>query len=266
MSFLPPPAIPAQLTAIKYVQEGAVATIAFNRPDQLNALSPELIEETLIASTHVAADKEIRVLIIRSEGRAFSAGVDLKAASAPGWGRADKARFSGQARELCRLWETMRQVVIARVHGYCFTGGLELALAADLIICADDAQFCDTHAKVGLRSGWGISQRLPRRVGIQRAREMSFTSRRVPADEALRIGLVLDAVPADKLDERVGVVVDGIIGNSGDALAAYKDLFDRSQNLSLTDALAWEATADYPILDGEARRSATVSKLGKAAG
>jgi enoyl-CoA hydratase/carnithine racemase len=148
----------APAACVRLSRDGAVARLTFTRPQSLNALSPQLIDEALRAVQEVAAS-DARVLVVAGEGRSFSAGVDLKAAAAPEFRGEAARRFSEQARELARLLETMPQATIARVTGHCFTGGLEIALGCDFIVASSDAVFCDTHARLGLRPGWGLSQR-----------------------------------------------------------------------------------------------------------
>jgi len=234
-----------ETTQVRHTRDGHIARLIFNRPAQLNALSPTLIDEALQLTLAVAGS-DARVLVISGAGRSFSAGVDLKAASSPDYTRETARRFSDRARTLALLLETMPQATIAQVSGHCFTGALELALACDLIVASDDAIFCDTHGKLGLRPGWGLSQRLPRRVGAMRAREMSFTARRVGAEEAARIGLVLEHVRPDRLLARVNELSAQIAAMNPRSIAAYKTLYRGSQNLGLDDGLAFEAAFRPP--------------------
>lgn len=235
----------AKLSSVCFQQDGAIARLTFARPQALNALSPQLIEEALGVAQAVAAS-DARVLIVDGQGKSFSAGVDLKSTASPDFRGEAARRFSEQARELARLLETMPQATIARVTGHCFTGGLEIALGCDLIVAADDAIFCDTHAKLGLRPGWGLSQRLPRRIGGMKAREMSFTARRVLADEAMAIGLVLDVVPLAELDRRIDALASAICEMEPVSIAAYKTLYRAAETHTFDDGLEFEATARFP--------------------
>ena len=230
---------------VRFSRDGPVARLTFARPRQLNALSPRLVEEALRA-VEAAATSDARVLILSGEGKSFSAGVDLKAATATNFGGEAARKFSVEARQLTRLLETMPQATIARVTGHCFTGGLEIALGCDFIVASDDATFCDTHAKLGLRPGWGLSQRLPRRIGTLRAKEMSFTARRVSAREALVIGLVLDVVHLEDLDNRIAALADAIVAMEATSIAAYKALYRAAETHTLDDGLAYEASARFP--------------------
>jgi enoyl-CoA hydratase/carnithine racemase len=254
------------LKQVLFDVDGPRATLTFNRPDQLNALSPTLIAEALAVSKHVAGRPDIRVMIVRGNGRAFSAGVDLKALQSPEFAGETAASFGPNARELALTWETMPQPVIARVAGYCFTGGLEIALGCDFIVCSDDSQFCDTHAKLGFVPAWGLAARLARRIPLQNAKEMSYTARRVGAAEAKALGLVLDSVPIDQLDARVDALADSIVQLSGGSVAAYKDLYRRAQNSFLDQGVAHEGSKMYVIADRKERQAATTASLGGGKG
>ncbi|ACG78973.1 enoyl-CoA hydratase/carnithine racemase [Phenylobacterium zucineum HLK1] len=254
-----------ELTQVRLQRDGARATLTFLRPAELNALSPTLIAEAQRCVSSVA-QSDAGVLVLAAEGRSFSAGVDLKAVSSPDYTPEVARLFSEQARDLIRQLETMPQVTIARVTGHCFTGGLEVALGCDFIVAAQDAVFADTHAKLGFRAGWGLSQRLPRRIGLMRAKEMSFTARRVSAAQAVELGLILDAVPAEALDRRIDDLVSAVTENSAGSIAAYKVLYDKAQNEGLEAGLTFEATVKLPIADREARLGATTRRLGSGSG
>jgi enoyl-CoA hydratase len=234
-----------ETTQVRYARDGDIARLTFDRAEVLNALSPTLIDEALHVAEEVAAS-DARVLIVAGAGKSFSAGVDLKAVSTPEHTRERAAKHSEQARALVVLFETMPQATIAQVAGHCFTGGLELALGCDLIVAADDAIFCDTHGKLGIRPGWGLSQRLPRRIGVMRAKEMSFTGRRIGAVEAVDIGLILEQTPRAALEARVTELAEQIAANNPNSIAAYKGLYRGSQNLGLDEGLAFEASFRRP--------------------
>ena len=177
----------------------------------------------------LSSDSSVRVIVLTGEGRAFSAGVDLKALAA---GRVDGGSVSdllnANARNAIRLLTTVPQVTIAKINGFCFTGALELALACDLIVVADEAKLGDTHAKWGLRPTWGMSQRLIRAVGVARARDLSFTARTFSGQEAAAWGLAVSSVPLADLDAAVDELAASIVENSAGSIAAYKDLYRRA--------------------------------------
>jgi enoyl-CoA hydratase/carnithine racemase len=228
----------------------AVATITLNRPDALNAITPTMLVSLGADLERLAGDEAIRVVVLTGAGRAFSAGVDLKALG-------DRELVDGKvgdildlpARRVTELLSTMPQVTIAKVNGFCFTGALELALACDLVVAADEAKFGDTHARFGLRPTWGMSARLPRLVGMAAARELSLTARTFTGREALTLGLAARAAPRDDLDAAVAGLVDELLQNSHASLRAYKDLYRQTQQLPLEAALGYEADTDYTIGD-----------------
>lgn len=233
-----------------------VATIILNRPDVLNALTPRMLEALGDALADAGDEESVRAIVITGAGRAFSAGVDLKALG-------DRPIVNGSvgdildspARRAVDLMETIPKPVIAKINGHCFTGALELALGCDLIYVAAEAKLGDTHAKWGVRPSWGMSQRLPRRVGISRARELSLTARSFSGSEALAMGLANGCAPAAELDELLSSVLGQILANSADVLAAYKVLYRKAQSSTLEDGLAFEAGAVFDIGDTHERLS-----------
>ena len=187
---------------ILYSKENSICWITLNRPKSLNALSPNLVVELKKAFEVAANDNEIGVVILSGEGRAFSAGVDLKEmnASIQG-GKFSQDEILKTGLEMIENIQTMPKVCIAMVHGHCYTGALELALAFDLMYVSDDCKLGDTHTKWGILPKWGMSQRLAQKVGIMRAREMSFTAKTISGKEAEEYGMANKAVPADQLKE-----------------------------------------------------------------
>lgn len=248
-------------TVLKIETESAVRTLTLNRPQALNALNTDLLSALGDALAAAAADDAVKVVVLTGEGRAFSAGMDLKLLAASGTSGGDiGAELNALARRAISLIETMPKPVIARVNGFCFTGALELVLACDLVVAATEAIFGDTHAKVGLRPTWGMSQRLPRAVGIRKAREMAFTARNVPGGEAAAIGLANFAVPLADLDAKVCELSEAIAANAAESIAAYKDLFAAAQSLGLKEGIAFEEGARYPMGDASARMTAALKK------
>jgi enoyl-CoA hydratase/carnithine racemase len=252
-----------EFTQVKLAQDGRVATLTLARPERLNAITPTLLAEGCAALESVAASENVSVLVLTGEGRAFSAGVDLKVLSAPGFARGEGRDFNERAARFTRLLETIPQATIARVQGPCFTGGLELAVACDLLVAADEAVFADTHAKLGFRPTFGLTQRLPRRIGAMRAMELSFTARRFGGQEAAAIGLALVSVPLAQLDATVAGLAGQIAENSLGSIGAYKQLYRASANLGLDAGLVHERTAQIEIKDRAERQAAMVASLGK---
>lgn len=230
---------------ITIVQQGRIATLTLNRPNQLNALSPDLFAEAVHALEAIAASRDIGVVVLAGAGRAFCAGADLKVFTSPDFSKEQAEEYTRNADRFATLLETMPQATIARVHGICFTGGLEVSLGCDFLVCADEARFADNHAKLGFVPMWGLSQRLPRRVGMQRAREMSFTAREYSGHEAVEIGLVLKSVPLAQLDASIDELANAILKNNPRSISIYKKLYDKAQNSFLSDGIQYEMTQGY---------------------
>lgn len=213
-----------------------LAILTLNRPDALNALSPRLFEELRAHVDDLAGQTDdIGCVILCGRGRSFSAGNDLKAIQAGE--AAPSPHFQAQTLDAI---EALPQPVIAAVQGHCYTGSLELALACDLIIAADDARIADTHGKWGMSPTWGMSQRLPRRIGLTAAKEMMFSGRVVSGEEALAMGLAIRCVPADTLMTAAEDMARSFLENSWFTLRADKMLVNRGLDYTLTDGLAFE--------------------------
>lgn len=252
--------------AILVQVEAGIATITLNRPQRLNALTVGLLTQLRQALEGIAADGAIGAVVLTGAGRAFSAGVDLQALADSGIDLAAGdvgGELNDAARRAIALLSTMPQATIAKVNGFCFTGAVELMLGCDLAIAAQEAKLGDTHAMLGIRPTWGMTQRLPRAVGMARAKELSFTARHVGGAEAAAIGLVLEAVPAAELDARVDSLARSIAGNSAGAIAAYKDLYRKAANAGLEEGLAYEFATGYEIADTRARFEAFLARLKK---
>jgi len=237
-----------------YEKKGNFARITINRPSVMNAISPALLIELDKAMQEVAKDNDVRVVVLTGAGRAFSAGVDLISLGDRKLERGKVGPILDEpARKLINTMQTMPKVVIAMVNGYCFTGALELVLSCDLIIVSEEAKLGDTHTRFGIRPSWGMSQRLPRIVGILKAKELSFTADMITGKEAERIGLVNRAVPADKLEETVQELITKIAANSAEAVAAFKYLYNRGMSDTLEKGLQLEAKSEFDIKDTEER-------------
>ncbi|WP_064197069.1 MULTISPECIES: enoyl-CoA hydratase/isomerase family protein [Emticicia] len=231
-------------------KQEAITWIYLNRPASLNALTPQLIQELKVAIQAVAEDKNCRVLIVKGSGRAFSAGVDLKAMneSLVG-GQFTAVDILNTGNEIAHLLQSMSQPTIALVHGHCYTGATELMMFFDLIIAAEDAKIGDTHAKWGILPKWGMSQRLPRLVGTLKAKEMSFTCKAITGKEAEQLGLVNKAVPTEELDQAGIKLAQEIIQNSAQTIAALKHLYNEGMSTTLVDGLKIESEFMTEITD-----------------
>lgn len=230
-------------------QDG-IAIISLNRPEALNALSPSLFIElrTHIEALGQQADK-VGCVILRGNGRSFSAGNDLKAMQA-----GDVAPHPTYQAETVEMIEDLPQPVIGEIAGHCYTGALELALACDLLVCGKGAKFADTHGKWALTPLWGMSQRLPRRVGIPCAKEMMYTGRVISGREAFEIGLANKCVPDAALSETVIQLARDIVENSWHTLRADKMLLNKGQEYGLKAGLQFERDNSPGRASGEDER------------
>lgn len=234
-----------------------VATVAFNRPEALNAFTPDLLRMLNDTLRALAARSDVHVAILEGAGRAFSAGVDLKALqnASPAHGRIISA-FDGAAHEAAKAVRSSPFPIIAKVHGFCFTGALELALHCDFILTTIDTKFGDTHVKWGLRPTWGMSQNLARAVGVRRARELSFTARTFTGADAAAWGLANAAVESKgALDALAAERAAAIAAASPGAVRAYKTLYGvHEENRALEEALDEEVRRDFPEITDTVER------------
>jgi enoyl-CoA hydratase/carnithine racemase len=246
---------------IIYLKENGIARITINRPQVMNALSRDTLLEIKSALDDAGRDDEVGVVVLTGTGRAFSAGVDLSSLGDP---ELDRGRIGAMmdepANDLINTIQTIPKVVIAMVNGYCITGALEIILGCDLIIASEEARFADTHARWGIRPSWGMSQRLPRAVGVMKAKELAFTSDMIGGREAERIGLANMAVPADKLGGTVNGLAMKIMGNSREAIAAMKYLYNNGMKDTLEKGLELEARSEFAINDAEERLDKFLNK------
>lgn len=231
-------------------QQDAITVITLNRPAALNALTPLMIQELKQAFAAVAGDSTCKVVILKGAGRAFSAGVDLKAMneSLVG-GQFTQYQIIQDGNDLAKIIRTMPQPVIGQIHGHCYTGATELMMFFDINVAAEDVKIGDTHAKWGIMPTWGMTQRLPRLVGINKAKELSFTCKPITGKEAERIGLVNRAVPLDELDKTVLELAHDILQNSAQTIAALKHLYNEGFHTTLEEGLQIETSYKTEITD-----------------
>ena len=236
--------------------EDGVCWLTLNRPDKLNSLTVGMFQELRSHVLDLYKDDSARVVILHGAGKCFSAGHDL-ADIAEG----EKVPSRGWHSETLRLMEKLPKPVIAAVHGHCYTGALEVALAADFILAASSARFADTHAKWALTPIWGMSQRLPRRVGAATAKRLMFTAETVKAEEALRIGLCEAVFEADGFEASVGDFARQILANSSFSHAANKRLLEATDMDALDAGLQWEIMENEGVgPDMQARIAAFMKK------
>ena len=240
------------------------AIVTLNRPKEMNALSRELRQDFVSALADCRDDPAIQVLIITGAGPAFCAGFDLKELS-----QSEVDPDQEADNEMARALDAFEGPVIGAINGHAVTGGFELALACDILLASENVRFADTHARVGILPGWGLSQKLPRLVGLSRAKEIAFTGAPVFAQQAYEWGLVNRVLAADELlpgaidlAEKMCACVPGL-------LPRYKRLIDDGYSMPYAQALKWEeqqaiASAREVMAQTIAKRREAVMERGRS--
>ncbi|MCW1383861.1 enoyl-CoA hydratase [Novosphingobium sp. KCTC 2891] len=209
-----------------------VAVVTLNRPEAMNALSRGLRDALAQAMQQVAADPDVSVVVLTGAGeRAFCAGLDLKELGTEG-GLGAVAPQAGEPADPVHAIEHCPKPVIGAINGVAITGGFEVAIACDVLIASDKARFADTHARVGILPGWGLSQKLPRLIGIGRYKEMAFTGNFIDAAKALEWGLVNRVVPAGELLDTALALAAEMATIPAATLSAYKAQIDGGNALA----------------------------------
>jgi enoyl-CoA hydratase len=215
--------------------ENGVALITLNRPDRRNALNQELLAKLYQSIDQVAADIEIRAAIITGAGKGFCSGLDLKAIASE-----NLSDPRGDGRNMLTVFGACHKPIIGAINGATMTGGFELALNCDFLIASEQSSFADTHVKMGIHPGWGMSQLLQQAVGQRMAKQLSLTCQFISAQEALRIGLVNEVVAADRLVFRAKEIARYIAEQNPETLLTMKTLIEYRNQATLEESLARE--------------------------
>lgn len=247
-------------------RDGAVAVVTLNRPEAMNALSTALRAQLYHAMVAIEADSQVRCVVLTGAGdRAFTAGLDLKELGSQA-GALGSANASGAQENPVKAIELCSKPVIGAINGVAITGGFEVALACDILIASDRARFADTHARVGVMPGWGLSQKLSRLIGIARAKELSLSGNFIDAATAERWGLVNRVVPAGDLLAAAKALAADIASADAGFIAGYKKLIDDGYAVSFGEGMALEharsSTANAAVTPEavEARRAAVQAR------
>ncbi len=221
---------------------GAIAVVTVNRPEKMNALNAAVISELTRAVEELDADRSVRVAIVTGAGpKAFVAGADIAAMAA--MSVAEAKRFSEAGQRLASMIEAAHFVAIGAINGFALGGGCELALACDFLLASESAKFGQPEVNLGVIPGFGGTQRLMRRVGIGRARELCYTGDLISAGEALRIGLVNAVVPPGELMPRAREIAAKIAGKGPLAIEQCKQVILRGEGMPLDAANELESKA-----------------------
>jgi len=223
---------------IHYEKDGSIATLTIDRPQALNALNSQAVAEMEQVIAEVAEDREVRVLIITGAGRAFVAGADIAEMYPLNMiGGRDIAR---NGTRMMRSLEKLEIPVIAAVNGFALGGGTELAMACDIILASEKAVFGQPEVALGITPGFSGTQRLPRRIGVGRAKEMIYTGRKIKADEALQIGLVDFVYPHEELMAQAKALAETIVKQSPIAVKFSKVAINRGLQVDIDSGIAIE--------------------------
>ncbi|MDG1206289.1 MAG: enoyl-CoA hydratase [Pseudomonadales bacterium] len=225
-----------------------VTTVTLNRPENLNALSYEMRSAIYDTFTKLANDDETRVIILTGAGRAFTAGLDLKELGKDGL-NSNAADRPSSNQDLQIAIESVGKPIIGAINGYAITGGFEIALMCDILIGSTEAKFADTHVRMGVVPGWGLSQRLSRYIGASRAKELSFTGNYLDAITAEKWGLINRVVEPEKLLEHCQALAEEICSADPLTLKTVHELID----------LGWQTTLDNGL---QAEKQRTRSHTG----
>lgn len=221
-------------------KQDGIAVVTLNRPEAMNALSKALRSELYKAMVALDADPEVSVVILTGAGeRAFTAGLDLKELGSDA-GAMGAANAEGADENPVKAIELCKKPVIGAINGVAITGGFEVALACDVLIASENARFADTHARVGIMPGWGLSQKLSRLIGLYRAKELSLTGNFLSAQKAEEWGLVNRVVPAGDLLPTAKKLAADMATIPVETLTTYKRIIDDGFALSFGDGLKLE--------------------------
>ena len=252
------------MSFIKHSRSDYIETITISRPDKLNALSPELLQElTGVFRSLLEQPEPPRCAILTGEGKAFVAGADIAAMAnlLP----TEARRFAELGHRLGSMFEEAPFPIIAAVNGFALGGGCELALACDFIFAADSAKFGQPEVKLGIIPGFGGTQRLARRVGMGKARELVYTGDVIAAAEALRIGLVNAVFPGAELMAQCEATAKKICSMGPLAVAAAKRVMLRGEDQSLPAANELEVTAFSALFTSADQREGMTAFVEKRA-
>ena len=236
----------SDLVLVDRPAEGVVV-ITLNRPEARNALSMALREQASRALRDAGADESVGAVVLTGAGSAFCAGVDLKELGTPGG--SPKPSAPGSENMVAAILECSVPV-IAAVNGLAITGGLEVVIACDIVLASASARFADTHARVGILPLWGMTQRLPRLIGMQRAKQLSFSGDFCDAETAQRWGLVNRVVEPDQLLTEAMALASAIAANDRRAVRNLKRVYDEGALVTMAEGLALERARGREHLTG----------------
>jgi enoyl-CoA hydratase len=234
--------------------ENGIALIVLNRPERRNAINQALLAHLYDCIDSVASSEDIRVAILTGNGKAFCSGIDLAVMAT------DNLRDPrGDGKDFLDVRRACSKPIIGAINGHAITGGFEIALNCDFLVASERAVFIDSHAKLGIHPGWGMTQQLQQAIGQRRAKQLSLTAQPLPAQKALEWGLVNEVVPHDELLARAKQIATDVCGVNQDMMLTVKALIEFRNNATLEESFAHEVAESYAF--GEKVRAAFGEKL-----
>ncbi|MCL7032923.1 hypothetical protein MKW94_030669 [Papaver nudicaule] len=227
------------------IESNGIGTITINRPKSLNSLTRAMIVDLAKSVKRLNEDECVKVIILTGSGRAFCSGVDLTAAE-----DVFKGDVKDKETDPVYQMEVCKKPIIGAINGFSVTAGFEISLACDILIASRNAKFMDTHAKFGIFPSWGLSQKLSRLIGPNRAREYSLTAMPITAEMAEKWGLVNHVVEPNELMQKTREVAEAIIRNNQDLVVKYKSVLNDGFKLDLGHGLALEKERGHEYYSG----------------
>ncbi|KAG6667970.1 probable enoyl-CoA hydratase 1, peroxisomal [Carya illinoinensis] len=226
-------------------EPGGIAFVTINRPKSLNSLTKSMMTDLAQAFKALDRDESIRVIVLSGSGRAFCSGVDLTAAE-----DVFKGDVKDSESDPVAQMERCRKPIIGAIGGFAVTAGFEIALACDILVAAKGAKFMDTHARFGIFPSWGLSQKLSRIIGPNKAREVSLAAMPLTAEIAEKLGFVNHVVDEGELLKKAREIAEAIVKNNQDLVLRYKSVINDGLKLDLGHALALEKERAHEYYDG----------------
>lgn len=234
-----------EFTEIKYEFKDGLAQVTINRPERLNSLGMNLAEEFAALGDALIDEKRVRVVLLTGEGRAFSTGRDLKESASHTPEEADRYQLLGM--DTVTKWENLPMPTIASINGHAFGWGMEIALACDIRLAAQEATLCFPETALGVFPGAGGTVRLPRLILPGVAKELIYTAKRFDGKEAERIGLVNRSYPSNRLMDESTAIAEAIATNGPLGVRAAKKVITQTQNMSMAQAIEYSNAVRMPL-------------------
>ncbi len=246
--------------AVLVEKKAGICAITLNRPDVMNAVNMEVFRDFDEIIDRIKDDEETRVVILSGAGKHFSSGADMHLLHNNKTASGSLTIMKRLSRLVLKI-RSLPQPIITKVHGVAYGVGSNIALCGDFVIAAHNTRFCEVFVNIGVMMDGGGTYFLPRLVGMAKAREIALLGEEFSGKEAAKIGLIYKSTPEKKLDSEVKLLADKLLARPASALEALKEGLERSLDMSLGEALEWEASHQSILLQSEEHRAAIRSFL-----